>query len=97
MVITTGYPIRDKSVVWRDIAGEVVIAERDNGAVHVLNKTGSLIWTLLDGTKPIEELATTICNRFEVTPEQARADTEEFCNQLLKAGLVSVKDVSQDS
>ena len=88
----TGYPIRDDAVVWRDIAGEVVIAERDSGSIHVLNRTASLIWASADGTKQVDELATDICNRFEVTPEQARADAEEFCSQLLEAGLISLKE-----
>ncbi len=49
-------PVRDKSVVWRDIAGEVVIAERDNRTIRVLNKTASLIWTLADGTRRAEDI-----------------------------------------
>ncbi len=90
----TGCIIRNEGVVWRDISGEVVIAEKDNSTIHVLNKTASLIWTLADGTKQMEDLATAVCNRFDVTPEQARAETEEFCKQLLGAGLVWLKDVS---
>ena len=85
----TGYPIRNQGVVWRDIAGEVVIAERDNSTVSILNKTASLIWSLADGTKQVEDMVIAICNRFEVTTEEAWADTEEFCLELLEAGLVS--------
>ena len=88
-------PIRDTRFVWRDIAGEVVIAERDNNTVHVLNKTGSLIWNLADGTKPAEDIAAEVCNKFDVPHEQARADVEEFCQQLLEAGLISVKSISE--
>ncbi len=88
MVIAV-YPTRDTRFVWRDIAGEVVIAERDNNTVHVLNKTGSLIWALADGTKPAEDIVAEVCSRFDVPPEQARADVEEFCQQLFDAGLLS--------
>lgn len=89
-----GYLIRNEMVVWRDISGEVVIAERYNSTIHVLNKTASLIWTLADGTKQMEDLAAAIYNRFNVTSEQARADTEEFCQQLLGAGLIRLKETS---
>ena len=92
-MVITGYPKRDERVVWRDIAGEVVIAESDANTVHILNGTASLIWTLADGSKQIKDMVTEICNRFEVTPEQARADAEDFCDQLLEAGLVSLKSV----
>lgn len=92
-----GYLTRDTSVVWRDIAGEIVIADGDSAKVHVLNKTASLIWTLADGTRQVEDMAADICNRFEVTPEQARADAEEFCHQLLEAQLVSLREVPQET
>lgn len=88
-------PVRAEHLVWRDIAGEVVIAERDNSTVRVLNGTASLIWILADGTRQPEDIAARICSEFEVAPEQARADVDEFCLQLLEAGLISYKDTSQ--
>jgi len=86
------HPVRDKRFVWRDIAGEVVIAERDGQTVRILNKTAGVIWALADGTKPTEDIVAEVCNRFEVAPEKARIDVEKFCRQLLEAGLISMKD-----
>ena len=95
----TGYLVRNKEVIWRDIAGEVVVAERNNNAdnLRVLNRTASLMWTLADGTRQMEDIVTAIWNRFEVTPEQARDDAEEFCRNLLDAGLASVDEVCRGS
>lgn len=93
----TARPIRDKRVVWRDIAGEVVIAERDNHTVHVLNKTASLIWILADGTRQADAIAAEVCCKFEVSPEQARADVDEFCQQLLEARLISIEDTPPEA
>ena len=93
---STVHPVRDKRLVWRDIAGEVVIAERDSNTIRVLNKTASFIWTLADGTKHTEAIAAELCKRFEVAPEQARVDVDEFCQQLLEAGLISMNNVSQE-
>jgi hypothetical protein len=89
-------PIRDQDVVWRDIAGEVVIAQRDNSLIRVLNNTASLIWTLADGTIQTDGIVAEVCSRFEVAPEQARADINEFCQELLEAGLINMKDSSQE-
>ncbi len=90
-------PVRTNNVVWRDIAGEVVIAERDNRTIRILNKTASLIWTLADGTRKVETITTEVCNKFEVTPEQARTDVEEFCQQLLDAGLINMNHSSHQT
>ena len=86
-----GYPVRMKHVVWRDIAGEVVIAELDNSQLHVLNKTASLIWSLSDGSRQMENIISEIHTRFEVTPEKAMLDAEKFCHELLDAGLVAME------
>lgn len=90
-MMATLHPIRDKRVVWRDIAGEVVIAHRDNRTVRVLNQAASLIWSLADGTMQIDAIVSEVCSRFDVAQEQARIDVDEFCQQLLEAGLISVK------
>ena len=87
-----GYLVRDNDAVWRDIAGQVVIAEKDNGKIRFLNKTASLIWSLADGTRKTDDIITELHNRFEVTVEQAQADVDEFCQQLLEAKLISLKD-----
>ena len=89
------YIARNEDVIWRDIAGEIVIAERDNKTIRVLNKTASLIWSLADGNKQIEDLAMAVFNRFDVTSEKARADTEEFCQQLLVAGLITFRQAPE--
>jgi len=82
-----GYLSREKRVVWRDIAGEVVIVEEDGTTVHMLNKTASLIWNLADGTRRPDDISRELCQRFEVTPGQAERETERFCRQLTEAGL----------
>ena len=83
----TGYLSREKRLVWRDIAGEVVILEEDGATVHMLNKTASLIWNLADGTRRPDDISRELLQRFDVTPGQADAETERFCRQLTEAGL----------
>jgi hypothetical protein len=88
----TGCPVRNNKVVWKNIAGEVVIADREGSTLRTLNKTASLIWILADGTRQIVDMVPEVCDKFETTPEQAQADIKEFCQELLQAGLISVKE-----
>jgi hypothetical protein len=85
-----GYLSRNENLVWRDIAGEVVIADRDNGTIRVLNKTASLFWTLSDGSRNIDDIVSSICQRYEVSEDESRRDSIEFCQQLVEAGLLSI-------
>lgn len=82
------YPKRREDNIWRDIGGEVVILDEDDTQVCLLNKTAALIWTLADGTRTLAEIAESICQRFEVSPQEAVADVQEFSAQLLEADLV---------
>jgi hypothetical protein len=91
-----GYLVRDDRVVWRDIAGEVVIAERDNSKIRTLNKVASLIWSLADGTRQMDDIITAIYDKFEITREQAQADSEDFCRELLAENLFKLQDIPEN-
>lgn len=84
------YPRRREDNIWRDIGGEVVILDEGGTQVCLLNKTAALIWTLADGTRTMEEVAESICQRFEVSFQEAVADVRECSAQLLEAGLVEL-------
>ena len=89
------YPIRDEQVVWQNVGDEVVIADIEGNTLRILNETAGFIWTLADGTRKIEDIAREVFDRFDVTPEQARADVIEFCQELLQSGLIKFEDDSQ--
>lgn len=86
------YPKRCEDGIWRDIGGEVVILDEEGTQACFLNETAALIWTLADGTRPVEEIAELLCDRFEVSFEEAVSDVQEFDDQLEKAGLVELLD-----
>lgn len=83
---------RNERLVWRDVAGEVVILAQDSGAFHVLNGPASLIWTCADGDRDLDEIARALCDKYEVPLDQARSDTEEFCQELVEADLASLEE-----
>jgi hypothetical protein len=86
------YPRRNEKLVWRDVAGEVVIADRNNGTIRTLNKTASVLWTLADGSKNINDLAASICERYEVSEKESVKDSIEFCQQLVGVGILTVSE-----
>jgi len=84
---------RSESVAHRRIEDEVLLIPirsdpKQGLSVYSLNPTASLLWDLLDGSRTVQQLVTTLCERFEVGPEQARRDVETFCNDLLDCGAI---------
>lgn len=86
------YPHRSDELVWRVIGGEVVILTADGHEIHTLNRVGSAIWELADGTRNIKEIITLICERFDVDFEGAQTDVLEFAEQLVGKNILQITD-----
>jgi hypothetical protein len=80
--------VRNEDLVWRRIEDEIVVIGNDGLAVHMLNKSAAYIWEQCDGTKSLDEIAVGLCEHFEVTPEEARADVQAAINKLEGMGLI---------
>ena len=53
-----------------------------------LNSVADHIWGLLDGEHDLKAIQESLVENFEVDPEQAQADLEDFISQLKEAGLI---------
>ena len=77
------------------VAGETLIVPvrakvGDLASIYSFNRTGSLIWKLLESPKTVSELSAAVALDFEVDPAQAEGDVEEFVGEMKAVGLVEV-------
>lgn len=77
---------RNPNVSWRVIEGQAVLILNKEGEVQVLNELGTFIWERLE--EDPEEVVRAIVAQYEVTPEQARQDLEEFVDSLTASNAV---------
>ena len=89
-------PARHGNYVTREIAGETVVVPIRSGvgdldSIFTLNEVGATIWRLIDGTRTADDIALAVVEAFEVEPEQARRDVEEFLASLTEAGMIDRK------
>jgi hypothetical protein len=83
-----------KEVVSRSVAGEtllVPIGARavDLDRIFLLNKVGTYLWTLLDGTRTRDDLCAAVRDRFDVPDRRdSDADVDRFLAALLERGLL---------
>lgn len=82
-------PRRTPRTPWRDIDGHAVIVQTPASEVHELNPTATLLWSLADGTRGLDEIARAVSERFEVAPPDARDDAIRFYEGLEARGLLS--------
>jgi hypothetical protein len=87
------YVTRSVAVASRMLGDETIIMSTTDSTLFSLNAVGSFIWEAADGCTPLACIVEEkVCAAFHVTLEQARADVEEFVNELAEHGILVVSD-----
>lgn len=81
-----GTVVRSRTAAHRVVDGQTIIVLTRSREAMVLNETGTLVWSLSDGTRDIDAVAHEIAARYDVSEEQARTDVEALYRQLIEAG-----------
>jgi Coenzyme PQQ synthesis protein D (PqqD) len=79
---------RNAAILWRELDGEAVLLSPAAGSSYNLNPVGTFIWKLLDGKHSSTDIATAICQIYEVEHEQAFQDVEGIIAELRSNNLV---------
>ena len=100
-ILTTCYIKENNNFVTRDIAGETIIVPvrsnaSDLDSIYTLNELGTMIWKLINGRTSVSQIIETVCNEYDIAPEVAKKDVEEFLHSIEVAGLIRPKDVSKE-
>ncbi len=68
--------------------GEAILLNLETGAYFTLNRVGTVTWELFDGVRTLDQIHSTICERFEVSEEVARQDLLSLVEHLDQEGLL---------
>lgn len=84
---------KDKSIVFREIAGEFLLVPirnktSDIDGFYTLNEVAADIWRLIDGRNSVQDILDSICAQYEVSVEQAELDILELLTQLEEIGAI---------
>jgi hypothetical protein len=78
-----GAPRRNPRLAFRAVGDEGgLVVDSDESKVHVLNPTGSRIFSMLDGAHSHEEIVGALVAEFEISEDEARRDLDLFLRQL---------------
>ncbi len=71
----------------------MMIMSAVDSTFFTLNEVATLIWQAADGRTPLSDIVTgKICPEFEVDPDQAGRDAEQFVSDLSQHGILMVSD-----
>ncbi|MGA2354223.1 MAG: PqqD family protein [Terriglobales bacterium] len=85
------YIARSSAIAARALAGEMMVMNSADSTFFTLNEVATAIFQAADGRTPLREIVRDrICEQFEVDPEQAQADAEQFVAELSAHGILKV-------
>ena len=75
---------REEKIPWRLIEGEAVLVNIEDGEVIHLNEVAAEIWSVIDGTRSVEEIVEHVNREFEAEIATIEKDVFDFLNQLIE-------------
>jgi len=87
------YIARSSTIAARALAGEMMIMNSADSTFFTLNEVATAIWQAADGRTPLREIVHgQVCEQFDVDPDEAQADAEQFVAELSGHGILLVSD-----
>ena len=87
------YIFRSTAIAARMLGGEMMVMSAADSTFFTLNEVATMIWRAADGVTPLSAIVSSkVCLAFDVTPEVAARDAEEFVTQLAQHGILLVSD-----
>lgn len=87
------YISRSTAIAARMLGGEMMVMSAVDSTFFTLNEVATVIWRAADGVTPLSAIVSAkVCSEFDVTPEEATRDAEEFVTQLAQHGILLVSD-----
>src|SRR2546421_12522152 len=84
---------RSSQIAARVLGGEMMVMNSMDSTFFTLNEVATAIWQAADGSTPLREIVRQqVCEQFDIDPEQAQTDADEFVSELSKHGILLVSD-----
>jgi hypothetical protein len=75
-------------IIWRKVEDEIAVLKDDGCSLHILNETAAHIWEMCNGNYEPDEIAASLCEHFDVTVEEAKADVLETLGNMENLGIL---------
>jgi hypothetical protein len=81
------------AIAARQLGDEMVIMSAAESSLFTLSEVATVIWQAADGRTPLSAIVRLrVCAEFDIAPDQASKDAEEFVMELSSHGILMVSD-----
>ncbi len=82
------YKPNDAEVASKVMDGEAILINLSNGTYYSMDKTASVIWSLISLQYNIDEIVNKVCEIYNVKPEDIKDDIEDLFNDLINEKII---------
>jgi len=79
---------RSQDAIFSEVGDDVVALHIQRGQCYGMEKVTVDVWNLLAEPSDLESLCSRLVERYDVPPDECRADVARLLDQMLKEGLV---------
>ncbi|MEW6386197.1 MAG: PqqD family protein [Thermodesulfobacteriota bacterium] len=90
------YPLKSADTAHRTLGEEAVVVNFRSSFFYHLNPVGTFIWEHCDGKHSVVQIATALTEEYQVTPEEAVQDCQQFIDGLVTEGLLQWRAALED-
>lgn len=77
-----------RTVTAHAVDEQTILVDEASGASHSLDQIGGIVWSVLDGASPLDEIAADLAEAFGAPPEVVAGDVLQLARALGRAGLL---------
>ncbi len=82
------FRINEAGIVHESIDEEVVIINLETGSYYSLQRPAVDVWGVLTAPASVEDIATAVCERYEVDPADMTQEVQRFLDELQQEDLI---------
>lgn len=79
---------QNSTVIFKDVDGVIYIMDPEKVVIRTLNQTASFIWRVLKKPLTINQVASLLCEKYDVGMKEAVQDVESFIKKYLDIGYL---------
>jgi coenzyme PQQ synthesis protein D (PqqD) len=86
------YQVNSGPVISEVIDGEAVIINLTTGNYYSLNESGAAVWSSLERSATVDEIATRLASRYDASPADVRSAVTDLLAELEQEDLIVAAD-----
>ena len=84
---------RNDEILTSKVGNEIVMMSIKESKYFGLNKTGSMIWNILESPMTLQDICQRMSNDFKISYKKCLDETQPFIDEMLKEKVITIHNI----